>query len=277
MFSGIGGLCYIGSMANKYTAHPIPPRQELEQLYASGLTQAQVGKHFGVTQKVIYSWFKKLGIKSRVPKNINQDRENTTCIGYSEIDKYAIKVYERQFRGHTNYGDATTINAKELPDFDLLVGGFPCQAFSVAGKRAGFNDTRGTLFFDIARILKEKRPRHLVLENVKGLLSHDKLAKLSRQYLGFSPTWGISLNGRYLTAKTSEFPKTESGSSLSDILEDGCRRTQTIGEVFPITGGNTKLPRETVSTTPSPTQKHAGAESAKVWLIHSTPQPLKEH
>lgn len=94
------------------------------------------------------------------------------CIGYSEIDKYAIKTYEEHY-DHRNYGDATTINAGELPDFDLLVGGFPCQAFSVAGKRGGFDDTRGTLFFDVARILAEKRPRHLVLENVKGLLSHD--------------------------------------------------------------------------------------------------------
>ncbi len=94
------------------------------------------------------------------------------CIGYSEIDKYAIQIYEKHFN-HTNYGDITQINATELPDFDLVVGGFPCQAFSIAGKRGGFDDTRGTLFFDIARILKEKRPRLLLLENVKGLLSHD--------------------------------------------------------------------------------------------------------
>lgn len=93
------------------------------------------------------------------------------CIGYSDIDKYANKVYERNFNGHKAYGDITTINEKELPDFDCVVGGFPCQAFSVAGKRGGFDDTRGTLFFDIARILAEKKPKHLVLENVKGLLS----------------------------------------------------------------------------------------------------------
>jgi DNA-cytosine methyltransferase len=92
------------------------------------------------------------------------------CVGYSEIDRYAIKVYERHY-GHTNYGNATTINPTELPDFDLLVGGFPCQAFSIAGKRRGLDDARGTLFFDIARILEAKRPRHFVLENVKGLLS----------------------------------------------------------------------------------------------------------
>ena len=73
-----------------------------------------------------------------------------------------------------NYGDATRIDTSELPDFDLLVGGFPCQAFSVAGKRRGFDDTRGTLFFEIARILKDKRPKYFLLENVKGLLSHDK-------------------------------------------------------------------------------------------------------
>lgn len=96
-----------------------------------------------------------------------------TCIGFSEIDKYAIQTYKKHFN-HKEYGDITKINEKTLPDFDLLVGGFPCQSFSIAGKRLGFNDTRGTLFFEIARIIREKQPRLLVLENVKGLLSHDK-------------------------------------------------------------------------------------------------------
>lgn len=93
-------------------------------------------------------------------------------VGYSEIDRYAIETYEKHFKGVDNYGDITKINAAELPDFDCLVGGFPCQAFSIAGKRRGFEDTRGTLFFDLARILKEKQPRLFVFENVKGLLSH---------------------------------------------------------------------------------------------------------
>ena len=95
------------------------------------------------------------------------------CIGYSEIDKYAIQIYQKHFN-HKNYGDITKISASTLPDFDLFVGGFPCQAFSIAGKRGGFDDTRGTLFFDIARILKEKQPRNFLLENVKGLLSHNE-------------------------------------------------------------------------------------------------------
>jgi DNA (cytosine-5)-methyltransferase 1 len=95
------------------------------------------------------------------------------CVGYSEIDKYAQEIYKKHFPSHKNYGDITKIVEGQLPDFDLLVGGFPCQAFSIAGKRKGFEDTRGTLFFDIARILKCKRPRRIILENVKGLLSHD--------------------------------------------------------------------------------------------------------
>lgn len=116
-------------------------------------------------------------------------RFSPTCIGYSEIDKYAIQIYERHFN-HQNYGDCTTINASELPDFDLLVGGFPCQAFSIAGKRKGFDDTRGTLFFDIARIAKAKKPLHMLLENVKGLMSHDdgktlEIILLALQELGY--------------------------------------------------------------------------------------------
>lgn len=94
-------------------------------------------------------------------------------IGYSEIDKYAVSVYQRHFNGVDNYGDITKIDADSLPDFDCLVGGFPCQAFSIAGKRGGFDDTRGTLFFDLARILRAKQPRLFVFENVKGLLNHD--------------------------------------------------------------------------------------------------------
>ena len=74
------------------------------------------------------------------------------CVGFSEVDKYAIEIYKRHFPKHKNYGDATKIKTKELPDFDFLASGFPCQSFSVAGKQRGFNDTRGTLFFEIARI-----------------------------------------------------------------------------------------------------------------------------
>lgn len=102
-----------------------------------------------------------------------QSKHQFECVGFSEVDTYAESIYLRHFPKHKNFGDATKINPKELQDFDLLVGGFPCQAFSQNGKRKGFDDTRGTLFFEIARILKEKKPEYFLFENVKGMLSHD--------------------------------------------------------------------------------------------------------
>ncbi len=100
--------------------------------------------------------------------------EKGKCVGQSEIDKYASKLLQQKFSSIKNWGDATKIKPSELPDFDMLCGGFPCQAFSIAGKRKGFEDTRGTMFFEIARILKVKRPKIILLENVKGLLNHEK-------------------------------------------------------------------------------------------------------
>jgi DNA (cytosine-5)-methyltransferase 1 len=94
------------------------------------------------------------------------------CVGYAEIDKWAIKTYEQHFHHHRNFGDVTAIEPSALPEFELLVAGFPCQPFSSAGAGLGFADTRGTVFFDLARILQHTRPRHFVLENVKGLLGH---------------------------------------------------------------------------------------------------------
>ena len=123
------------------------------------------------------------------------------CIGLSETDRYASELLAKRFPGIKNYGDARKINPNELQDFDLLCGGFPCQAFSIAGKRRGFQDTRGTLFFEIARIVKAKRPSYLLLENVKGLLNHEKgntfrkiLQTLSE--LGYDTQWMV-LNSKF--------------------------------------------------------------------------------
>lgn len=96
-----------------------------------------------------------------------------TCVFSSEWDKYSRKTYAANF-GELPHGDITKIPASEIPDHDILLAGFPCQAFSQAGLRKGFGDTRGTLFFDIQRILAEKRPRMFLLENVKQLKGHDK-------------------------------------------------------------------------------------------------------
>lgn len=91
-------------------------------------------------------------------------------IGYSEIDKFAIEFYENNHPGILNYGDITKLDPKKLPNFDLFTGGFPCQPFSQVGLGLGEKDTRGTLFHDILRICEEKRPKHILLENVKGLI-----------------------------------------------------------------------------------------------------------
>jgi DNA (cytosine-5)-methyltransferase 1 len=96
------------------------------------------------------------------------------CVFASEIDPFATRAYKALYGGASElHGDITKIDADSVPDHDVLVGGFPCQAFSVAGQRKGFEDTRGTLFFEIARIANAKKPRLMLLENVKGLLSHD--------------------------------------------------------------------------------------------------------
>ena len=153
-------------------------------------------------------------------------------VGYSEIDKYASSVYEYHFKGVPAYGDITKINAKELPDFDCLVGGFPCQAFSIAGKRRGFDDTRGTLFFDLARILREKQPRYFVFENVKGLLSHDQgntfrtiIATIDE--LGYDCQWSV------LNSKNFGVPQNRERVYIVGHLRGTPRP-----EVFPITSDN---------------------------------------
>lgn len=104
---------------------------------------------------------------------MEKSKHEFECIGFSEVDKYATSIYNRHFPRHKCFGDATRINPEELEDFSILIGGFPCQAFSKAGSRKGFADTRGTLFFELARILKYKAPRYFLFENVANLLSHD--------------------------------------------------------------------------------------------------------
>jgi len=127
---------------------------------------------------------------------LGMEANGNVCIGSCEIDKYARQTYAKNFGHEPEYTDVREINPGELEDFDCLCAGFPCQAFSIAGKRRGFDDTRGTLFFEIMRIAREKQPSILFLENVKGLLSHDKGETFrtiieSMDELGYDVEWQV--------------------------------------------------------------------------------------
>lgn len=156
------------------------------------------------------------------------------CIGYSEVDKHAIQIYRKHFLNHQNYGNATKIDTSKLPDFDLLVAGFPCQSFSVAGRGKGFDDTRGTLFFEIARVLRDKRPRYFLLENVKGLLSN-KSGKTFQTILGVLTNLGYELEWQVLNSKNFGVPQNRERVFIIGYFGKGSR-----SKVFPITEGDGK-------------------------------------
>ncbi len=208
-----------------------------------------------------------VGTKPQNSTNTNgaapQHSFSPLCVGYSEIDKYAINTYERRFNGHTNYGDATAINATELPDFDLLVGGFPCQSFSIAGKRKGFDDTRGTLFFDVARILAEKRPRHLVLENVKGLLSHNG-GETFQTILGVLSDLGYRVEWQVLNSKDFGVPQNRERVYFIGHLRGECS-----GQVFPITGDGGADTRLSGHISNTLTARYEGAQAVGTYIGES--------
>ena len=186
-----------------------------------------------------------------------------TCIGYSEFDpscdkakckgyhsaisetkskcdtcgkiktQYAIQIYDKHFN-HKNYGDITKITESSLPDFNLLVGGFPCQSFSIAGKRGGFKDVRGTLFFEICRIIKEKQPRFLLLENVKGLLSHDQ-GKTFRVIIATLDELGYDIQWQIINSKNFGVPQ-----NRERVFIIGHLRGTSRPEVFPFGETNKK-------------------------------------
>lgn len=124
----------------------------------------------------------------------------------SEIDKYARKSYSSNFSDKHLYEDIKDINEFDIPEHDLLVAGFPCQSFSIAGSRKGFDDIRGTLFFDIIRILKAKRPKVFLLENVKNLTSHDKGNTFKTMIQNLS-NLGYSIDFDVLNSKDSGVPQ----------------------------------------------------------------------
>ncbi len=141
------------------------------------------------------------GIRLGFEQGLEKRGLHAKCVFTSEIKKYAIKAYQNHFGNEKIYGDITQIQTKDIPDFDVLLAGFPCQPFSSAGKGLGFSDTRGTLFFEIERIISEKNKagkpvKAFLLENVEGLVNHDKgntlkviISKLKK--LGYKVNWKV--------------------------------------------------------------------------------------
>lgn len=169
------------------------------------------------------------------------------CVFTSEIKPYAIDILNQNHPSEVVSGDITKVDAKDIPDFDFLLGGFPCQAFSAAGKRLGFQDTRGTLFFEVERILSEKKPFGFILENVEGLVNHDRknsYDKIGRTLstilehldaLGYKVSWkvhnaknfGVPQDRKriYIVGTKKAMPDIEKfpkvSAKLSDVLESG--------------------------------------------------------
>ena len=154
-----------------------------------------------------------------------------TCVGHCECDKYAERSYRALFdtEGEWYIEDARNADPATMPDFDLLCGGFPCQAFSLAGRRQGFGVSRGTLFFELARLAEARHPRYLLFENVPGLLSHDGgrtfaaiLDSLDR--LGYGVEWQV------LNSKDFGVPQSRRRVYIVGYLDDRCR-----GKILPFT------------------------------------------
>lgn len=127
------------------------------------------------------------------------------CVFTSEIDSACQEVYRDNFNSEV-FGDITKIKPQDIPDFDILLGGFPCQPFSISGKKKGFDDTRGTLFFDICRIIDEKQPKVVVLENVKHLIHHDK-KRTFKTILETLTNLGYNVSHQILNAKNFGLPQ----------------------------------------------------------------------
>ena len=180
------------------------------------------------------------GIRCGLEQAIRDKGLEPVCVFTSEIKPYAVRVLHDNHPAETITGDITKVATKDIPDFDILCAGFPCQAFSSAGKRQGFADTRGTMFFEVERILKDKKPMGFILENVEGLVNHDGGRTLQviidrLNALNYRFSYRV-LNSKYFgvpqerkriyivgtrkdTPNLDNFPVVQ--STLADILEQG--------------------------------------------------------
>lgn len=186
------------------------------------------------------------GIRCGLEQAANANGLKPVCVFTSEIKPYAVSVLRDNHPAETITGDITKVDTRNIPDFDILCAGFPCQAFSSAGKRQGFADTRGTLFFEVERILRDKRPKGFILENVEGLVNHDggktlqvivdKLSALNYKFdyrVLNSKYFGVPQERKriYIVGSVKKKPNLDDfpikHSKLGDILESGLPTSNT--------------------------------------------------
>jgi DNA (cytosine-5)-methyltransferase 1 len=194
------------------------------------------------------------------------------CIGFCEIDKFARESYKSIFQteGEIEFHDIRDVSDDEFKKLrgkvDVICGGFPCQAFSIAGRRLGFEDTRGTLFFEIARAAKQIQPRFLFLENVKGLLNHDKgrtfttiLTTLDE--LGFDVEWQV------LNSKDFGVPQNRERVFIIGHLRGECTR-----RIFPLSSASKQVDKHQKLSTNTLTTRYPNSQGVGSYIIESESQ-----
>ena len=196
------------------------------------------------------------------------ERAGHECVGSCEIDKYARQIYAKNFGHEPEHKDARQINPQKLPDFDILCAGFPCQAFSISGRRMGFEDTRGTLCFEIFRIIREKQPTTVLLENVKGLLSHDK-GRTFRIIIESLVKLGYDCEWQLLDSKYHRVPQhRERIFIIGHLRGSGRREILPIGEVR---SGNVKSQGQSKEL---PQDEHSSTLTSTYWKGYGGGRPI---
>lgn len=201
---------------------------------------------------------------------LGMERAGHKCVGYCEIDKYARLSYNaiHNTEGEIDYKDITEVTNEEFRKLrgkvDVICGGFPCQAFSIAGNQLGFEDARGTLFYEIARAAEQVKPRYLFLENVRNLLSHDKGKTFTRMLkildeLGYDAEWQV------LNSKNFRVPQNRERVFIIAHLRGECTC-----RVFPIRGEDKSFNNQSIIKILGNTKKPNGTSKGSRSIVHDS-------
>lgn len=199
---------------------------------------------------------------------LGMERAGHKCVGYCEIDKYARLSYNaiHDTEGEIDYKDITEVTNEEFRKLrgkvDVICGGFPCQAFSIAGNQLGFEDARGTLFYEIARAAEQIKPRYLFLENVRNLLSHDK-GKTFARMLKILDELGYDVEWQVLNSKNFGVPQNRERVFIIAHL-----RGERTYRVFPITGENTEFYNQSTIKILGNTKNPKGTRQGSRSIVH---------